>query len=565
VVPMEMNSIGMRRESQGQLGRRGSSVIQIWSSSSPLQKSCVVLGLLLASLLRLRYLTLTAFGIDEGIASILAIQLNHYGMFPLVGVKTSLFFYNPPLLIYFLSPLYLISTSPVLPMAVIALLGVLTVGIIYVIAWRYCGERAAAVAMLAAAVSPMAVLYSRGLWGHDFIPLLSTLLFFAMLRWIIDSNTRSLFWIPVLILLAQQFHFSGALLWISVILVLILFRPPWRWKPLALGFGLGLLPYVPYGIHLVKTHLEDLKIILHVMFSGADSLPPAKQYPFLPAFKFLSDGGHHDLMGENYGAFLNMIPFYAPLRTAMGGIFVLLILWAIWRCLRTSRLPKHGSLPVKTKESALLCVILIWIGVPVLAFSLLRTVFVTPYLLPIFPAIFILLGWGAERLANAVAQERRRWLWGIACIFMALWSVSQVAYLQTGNAVLARATMRDRFFTCLRHQWQVVQFINSKRGGKNCLVVQDMRKASTGIDYNYFYLFWRIAGDVNPFRDLESFDTLFLIRDAKATLSATYAEELERYPARDFGTARVYIMPRARLTPYLTQLFDLTHSPTPQQ
>ena len=93
---MKINSIGMRRESQGQLRRRESSVIQIWSSSSPLQKGCVVLGLLLASLLRLRDLTLTAFGIDEGIASILAIQLNHYGMFPLVGVKTSLFFYNPP-------------------------------------------------------------------------------------------------------------------------------------------------------------------------------------------------------------------------------------------------------------------------------------------------------------------------------------------------------------------------------------------------------------------------------------------------------------------------------------
>jgi 4-amino-4-deoxy-L-arabinose transferase-like glycosyltransferase len=545
--------------------RKESLLARIWLSSDALQKSGIILVLALAAFLRLRELDLTAFGIDEGIASILAIQLTHYGMFPLVGVKTSLYFYNPPLLVFLLLPFNLISANPLLPLAAIALLGVVTVGIIYVIGRQYCGEQAALIAMLAAAVSPMAVLYSRGLWGHDFIPFLSTLLFLVMLRWAVEHNTRALFWIPLFILLAQQLHFSGVLLWINFILVLIIFRPPWRWKPLAVGLGLGVLPYVPYCIHLIKTHFIDLKIILHLIFSGADTLPSAKHYPFLTAFYFLSDGGHHDLMGENYDALLRMMPVYSPLRIAMGGILILLILWAAWRCACMSRLPEQKRSPRRARELTVLSVILIWIAVPILAFSLLRVAFVTPYLLLLFPAVFVLLGLGIQQVANAIAQRRRRWAWGLVCIFLAVWSIAQVAYLQTGNALLARATMSDKLFTCLRYQWEVAKFIDSKRAGKNCLVVQDIRKARTGIDFSYFYLFWRIEGDVRPFRDLEGFDTLFLIRDAKANLSTAYAKELERYHARDFGTARVYVIPRDRLSPYLARLFDLSNTPATKE
>ena len=58
-------------------------------------KSAAVAIMALGAWLRLRDLNLTAFNIDEAIAAIYSIQFIWDGVAPMVGVKTSLHFYNP--------------------------------------------------------------------------------------------------------------------------------------------------------------------------------------------------------------------------------------------------------------------------------------------------------------------------------------------------------------------------------------------------------------------------------------------------------------------------------------
>src|SRR3990172_7139327 len=102
--------------------------------------------LILAGALRLGAPGITEFKRDEANLSQLALDLAHGRTFPLLGISSSVGVPNPPLSVYLFAIPYALSDSPILATLFVGLLNVMAVGLAWLVARRYYGPRAAAVA-----------------------------------------------------------------------------------------------------------------------------------------------------------------------------------------------------------------------------------------------------------------------------------------------------------------------------------------------------------------------------------------------------------------------------------
>ena len=134
--------------------------------------------LLLGAILRLYKIDgyMTFLG-DEGRDAIVVRKLLVYGDPILIGPGTSIGnMYLGPLYYYLIAPsLLLANFSPVGPSVFVALLGVITIGFIYLVARQWFGKVAAVVASILYAISPTVIIYSRSSWNPNVMP------FFALL------------------------------------------------------------------------------------------------------------------------------------------------------------------------------------------------------------------------------------------------------------------------------------------------------------------------------------------------------------------------------------------------
>lgn len=514
------------------------------TSSEITQDSCAArawLGLAAAALVfgalaRMLFPTLTAFGLDEGIASILTRQLVGQGQIPLVGVKTSLHFYNPPLLPWLFAPWFALSRDPAVATEFVALLGVAAAGGMGWCGWRLSnGNRAvAATAVLLAALSPTWIEHSRRLWGHALIlPSTVAALIFAA-RWILDGRRWALTGLIASIAAAQALHFSGALLWISFGLIWILTprarRPRIGVGPLLAGVAVALLWYGPYCVHLLETGFVDVRIIADAILGRARAASDPVGSP-LSAFLFtLADLGHNDVMG--------IVPstwpaFYRSILPPMRALSALLLLAAAgaaildicrkWQSSGSEETtPPNRALP---EASPLAMWGLVLTGVPTVAFSLVRASFVPAYLLPAAPGIALLVARTAGEAMDARRSHRAaRLAFGGAMLAWA--AVSALNWIAATRA-LATATPESQTFTTLRDQRRAVDWIVRESGGEPALVTQGERNVATGIDYSYLYLLWAASDDATRFRSLDDWRRLFLIRDSKERLLPTVDAALE--------------------------------------
>ncbi len=144
------------------------------------KKEAIIIGLiiLIGSVMRLyrigEYMTFLG---DEGRDAVVVRRLLVYADPILVGPGTSIGnMYLGPLYYYLIAPsLLLAGFSPVGPSIMVALLGILTIGLIYKITKEWFGKTAAAVAALLYAISPTVIIYSRSSWNPNVMP------FFALM------------------------------------------------------------------------------------------------------------------------------------------------------------------------------------------------------------------------------------------------------------------------------------------------------------------------------------------------------------------------------------------------
>ena len=199
--------------------------------------------------LRLFRLDLIEFKGDEAIAAWLALQFVKGGSLPLAGLMSSVGVTNPPLFIYLLVPMFLVSGDPSVIGALLVVQSLAAVVICWHIGRRYYGSLTGLVSAAMFAVSPWAVIYSRKIWAIDLEPLLTCGVVWALHALVLGRRPKAIFWVALLVPCLMMNHFSGFGPLAAVLGVLLLLRPrlDWRWTAGGLLIaGVLALPYVRY-------------------------------------------------------------------------------------------------------------------------------------------------------------------------------------------------------------------------------------------------------------------------------------------------------------------------------
>ncbi|MBX3727610.1 MAG: glycosyltransferase family 39 protein [Candidatus Sumerlaeia bacterium] len=514
-------------------------------------------------------LGLVPFNIDEAALSVFANTLAHLRGLPIVGVRTSFGFHNPPLFVYLMAPCFAFTQDPRFAVLALAMAGTLAIGLVGLTARRLWGGWAAVVAAALVCFSPTAIDHSRRLWGHDTMIFWSALALYAAVR-ASQSSRRKFAWVGLgAAAAAQACHLSGVLLWIVPVGALVLFRPShWR-RSLAVGaLVLGVI-YAPWVFEEARAgesgrRFEETRLIVGLMTGRAEvarraegPAPPIESWALQ-----LADAGHNDMLGLEYERFLAERPALRRTTRAAWWLLAGLQVAAMIALLATAT--RWRSMPVSARWAMLLAAGAL---APMVLFTVLPVTAVPPYQLPALVPCALAVAWLATRWPEIVrgaswrAMRRRpleaRALAGalVLVLFVAAFGVS---YTRAQRGFLRAVTPADRTTTALAHKIDAMALIVSSAAasGVRTSISQDGRTARAGLDYWVVYLHYYVSGSetvpVDPLAEHQ-----FVVRDSKTVLRPEVAAWLEQFDSTAIGNLTVtrLIGPEAAEWRRLTELF----------
>lgn len=227
--------------------------------------------LLLASFLRLYKISdyMTFLG-DEG-RDVLIVKGILEGDFTLLGPRASAGdFFTGPIYYYFMAPfLWLFRLDPVGPAVMIAILGIVTVFLVYFLGKRVFGQNAGLVAAFLYTISPLVISYSRSSWNPNPMPFFS-LVFLLVLYKALKQGKKVLFFVlGILYGVMLQLHyielFMGVIFFTIILFYQILYdrskifvRLFVRYGLIFLGFLVGFSPFLAFEIRHGFPNLQTI-------------------------------------------------------------------------------------------------------------------------------------------------------------------------------------------------------------------------------------------------------------------------------------------------------------------
>ncbi len=379
----------------------------------------LLLILLVAALLRLDQAGVVEFRHDEAMLSLLAQDMAEGKTFPLTGIPSSVGIPNPPASVYMVAVPYALGADPQAATLFIAAFNVIGVGLLWLIAHRYFSRTAALVAGLAYAVSPWAVLYSRKIWAQDFhTPLVLLAVLLGLYGFGEGKRWAQVLCLPVLIF-ALQIHFAAWALLPVFGVVLWLGRKNISLPALITSFGLAALTLVPFALglsHILQADPDRLSSALDRNAGPLTFLPDA----LLTTVQFATGLGLETVVApEQTADLLVNVPPQPALWSLLGGLALVgLVALAVSR----------------NRRLALL--LIVWLGVPLLVFSLSWTPVYPHYLIASIPALCLLISLGVVALIEAAPGKpfsRAVGLAAVAAVLLAqgLWWRGLLRYVDT--------------------------------------------------------------------------------------------------------------------------------------
>lgn len=170
----------------------------------------IIAILLLAAFLRLNRIAdyMTFLG-DEG-RDVLIVKEILEGNFTLLGPRSSAGdFYTGPIYYYMMAPfLWLFQLDPVGPAVMIALLGIATVFLIYLVGKKLFSEPVGIIAAATYAVSPLVINYSHSSWNPNPMPFITLLMLYLLYLAVQKPSWKQFTFIGVLYGIALQLHYA---------------------------------------------------------------------------------------------------------------------------------------------------------------------------------------------------------------------------------------------------------------------------------------------------------------------------------------------------------------------
>lgn len=215
--------------------------------------------LFLAAFLRFYRLSeLMMFVGDQGYYYLLARNIFTEGTIPLVGTASShTWLHHGPIWSYFVAILFAVfHFDPIAPAVFIALLGIINVGILYLVTKEFISEKVGVIIAFLYAASPLVILNSRMPFHTSPIPLVALLFIYTTYKWV--KGSKRYFPISIFLMaLLYNFELATVALYVPFLLLFIYgFFTKKSWvKNLAdkkiIGFStLGLIvPLIPILIY----------------------------------------------------------------------------------------------------------------------------------------------------------------------------------------------------------------------------------------------------------------------------------------------------------------------------
>jgi len=272
-----------------------------------------------------------------------------------------------------------------------------------ILTWRLARDvadrTAANFAALFMAVSLWAVQFSSIVWNPSSMPLFGAVIFLALFRCLRETKSRTIFWIPFLLLVGAQFHLST----LSLVVPLIIFgwlarlRPNWGW--LAAGLIAALLCYVPYILGDMR---HDWANTRGMLAGGAGKFSADALKVFSSPFSFLiniwnpgwtyAPGEYETLARRAFGGFTGM----RVINVVSAG-FVVCLVWGVIQAMRLAMKNRSGALrETLAQPPGLLSAVFLLLAY--LAFNFVAgKPFHARYCLLVLPLLFTLAGCGAAQ------------------------------------------------------------------------------------------------------------------------------------------------------------------------
>jgi len=259
---------------------------KVWIRNNKLETLLVVLLILLASFLRLYNIRNTVVFLgDEGRDALavkeIVLDLNPTLLGPTASVGG---FYLGPIYYYMIAPfMILFAMDPTGAAVMVAVLGILTVALLYIFLRKAYGIFPALIPSLLYAVSPGVTRFSRSSWNPNPIPFFTLVTLISLYMGIKHSRLRWFVLVGLFLGILIQLHYLGLIICGAIGLMTLLLVKPGKWiKVLAselLGFLVGSSMYLAFELR--HNFLNIRAVLEFITRKGGATGPRNLNFPWL--------------------------------------------------------------------------------------------------------------------------------------------------------------------------------------------------------------------------------------------------------------------------------------------
>jgi 4-amino-4-deoxy-L-arabinose transferase-like glycosyltransferase len=349
----------------------------------------LILILLLAAFMRLfmigKYMTFLG---DEGRDALVALDILH-GHLTLLGPRASAGnFFTGPIYYYMMAPaLWLSGLNPVGPAVMVALFGVATVFLIYIVGKDFFDKKAGLIAAVLYAVSPLVITYSHSSWNPNTVPFFALLTIYLLYKAVTTVRSWKYYLLVGFLLgICIQLHYIS--LFLAAIVAVSLFLMHWflnnkvlivpliiNYLEIFVGFLIGFSPFIAFE---ARHNFPNTRTIIQFIASDTSSHSYATYSAFYQPIA--------DVFFRVFGRLIFVYPSpdlynrYPLLYLQLFGLLIIIIAIASIIVL------------VRNKNKFVVILLLTWLVLGVLLFGLYKKPIYDYYFVFMFPLPFFLIG-----------------------------------------------------------------------------------------------------------------------------------------------------------------------------
>ena len=230
--------------------------------------------LMVGLVVRIRFIGEIEHNVDHAYTVWQAMQTLDRGQFPLIGQGTSVLFANPPMMGYLLTPVVLLTRSPLGVYVMIVTLNWLAIWMTYRAIKSMLSTQAGLIAAGLIAVNPWIIEYSRTSWVQGLLPFFVTAVAWLLWPVLLKQSKRPFqrtLLASVMTTLLVQTYLLAYLILAPVTLLVIIYRKSIPRKALMIGVTILVISIAIYGFGLLGD-IETVQARFETFSSGDSQL-----------------------------------------------------------------------------------------------------------------------------------------------------------------------------------------------------------------------------------------------------------------------------------------------------